>query len=709
MSDSVVILAHPTALATKRFTLAPDKRTLTESYGEGKYFRAETVPLEGLGDLYDLLELLAHDTRAFLVRGELIPGTQLDHCRRLKKQNGTDAPTLREVPRRWLMLDIDGAQAPVDWGTPAGCAAAANTLLGLLPMELRTAGHIWQASASAGIRPGLRMHYFFWLDRALGETDLERWGESVNDVAGKKILDLAVFRTIQPLYVAEPLFENVINPVAQRLGYVPGVPAILPKLNGRGEVWRRKLEPLYYESNDKIHDHVRDACASYFFTNGAQADDEVLRKALIAGTTKALELQGLPGEYTPAKIEAEIASGRSFVASNVEVGENLLLDNRGQPRGTVSNIIDVMRGHEDWRGLLSWNARVGQIEFLKMSPWGSRGAWTDADSVHATSWFAREKRMGVDDGTLLRAAMAMARAQEIDPVAEWLLAVEWTGPPLIDTWMINWCGAEDCEYVRRVSRMFMVGCVARALIPGCKHDTVLVLQGETGCGKSTLVETLATDPWYAAVTEEKDLLQKIHGPWLVELPELGPFRSMHYNRIKSFTSTRVDRFRAPYMRLPEDRKRTCALVATLNDDGVGWNEDPTSARRFWPVDVGQIDRVAVGQARGQLFAEAVAAFKAGESWWVEDAKDPLFTARQETVYARDEWETILARTLRDGGGGFGPNGRSAAFPANPPEFTIADLVGAAFQRYNPDKRDQQRAAAVLIRLGYVNNGAVWHK
>jgi predicted P-loop ATPase len=88
---------------------------------------------------------------------------------------------------------------------------------------------------------------------------------------------------------------------------------------------------------------------------------------------------------------------------------------------------------------------------------------------------------------------------------------------------------------------------------------------------------------------------------------------MNHNHIKGFTSTRIDRFSAPYMRLPEDRKRTCSLGITLNPEGIGWNHDATGARRFWPVNVTRIDRDAVAAAREQMFAEAVVAFKDGEN------------------------------------------------------------------------------------------------
>lgn len=710
VGDSIAVLQHPTALATKIHHYL-GARVHTDPYGDGKYFRAEVVPLGGLGDLHDLLQVLAKDTRAFCIRGEPVPGRDLTRIRRTKKTKDGEAAGFREVPRRWVMIDVDSLDDTYEpnWGSVEGCQQAADRLLGQLPMELRTAGYVWQVSSSAGVKSGLRMHLFFWLDRPLGEAELTRWGEAVNDAAGQKIVDTAVFRTVQPLYTANPLFDNMLDPVARRIGYVPGAPAKLPKLTQRADAWREKLQPLYYESNDKIHDHVRDACASFFCAHGPDADATPLRKGVQNAVARALELQGRD-DYDDARLESEIESGRGFAKDRAAAGENLLTDNVGIPKGCIANLLAVMQSHDDWRNLIAWNIRHARIDILRTTPWGSTaGEWRDSvDSVHAAQWFAREKRMAVDDGTLLRAATACAREREVDPVAEWLTGLEWDGVRRIDEWLIGWCGADDTPYVRRASRMWLIGCVARALWPGCKNDTVLVLQGETGMRKSTAFEVLA-GPWYAALNEEKDMLQKIHGPWIVELPELGPFRTMHYNRIKGFASTAMDRFRAPYMRLPEDRPRRCSLCATVNPEGLGWQEDPTSARRFWPVEVGWIDIDALKAARDQLFAEAVAAFQGGEQWWVEDPNDPDFKAAQETIYAVDTWEATFERVLVKGGSGFGPNGRVCTLQPDAPEFELVDLLAVAFGDHRGERRDQFRAARALIRLGYVSAGKMWKR
>jgi predicted P-loop ATPase len=709
VAENIVILHHASALLTKTWSLGERGKPIQQDYGFAKTFQAQVVELVNFTDLCELLDVLATEPHRCAIRGAPIAGRNLDSVLRRKKARADEAAFFQEQPRCWMMLDVDikSSDIPLDYSTPEGCQAAINTAIGQLPFEVRLAGCWWQLSSSAGFKGGIRAHLWFWLDRPLGEIELTRWGEFANETAGKLIVDTAVFRTVQVHYTANPVFDGVIDPVAQRTGYIAGPPATLPRLAARMGAWRKKLEPLADPTNKEIHKHIRDACASYFCAGGPDAPANVLELALRQAVARAEDLQERKGDYPEEKLQAEIASGRDFARNRAAAGENLLLGTDGTPKSTIGNAYAIMQSSEIWRELVGYNKRENRVDLLREPPWGGPPrAWSDADSVEAATWFVREQRMAADDAIVYRAVMALARLHTFDPVADYLENLVWDGIPRLDTWLIDWCNSKDTVYNRRVGRLWPVSAVARALTTnpeGVQVDTVMVLQGATGVKKTSLLRMLG-GRWYAAVIDDKDLVQKIHGPWIVEFPELGPFTAGDVNKIKGFVDQKKDRYRTPYARVPEDKTRGSVIVATTNEQK--WQQDATSARRFWPVDVERIDLAKVD--RDQLWAEAVQAYKSGEEWWV-DAADPDFATAQNDQYASDPWEDLIGYAVDEGKAAWDPDGKMVSIPGNCRKVSTASIFIVVFGDRHMRKQEQNRVAKCMRRLGWVAKDRGWER
>src|SRR5699024_1079142 len=102
---------------------------------------------------------------------------------------------------------------------------------------------------------------------------------------------------------------------------------------------------------------------------------------------------------------------------------------------------------------------------------------------------------------------------------------EWDGVKRVDTLLIDYLGAEDTEYVRQVTRKTLCAAVNRVKDPGCKFDTMLVLCGPQGIGKSTLIQKLGgkwfTDSLSIADMKDKTAAEKLQGFWLIEVGELA--------------------------------------------------------------------------------------------------------------------------------------------------------------------------------------------
>ena len=70
---------------------------------------------------------------------------------------------------------------------------------------------------------------------------------------------------------------------------------------------------------------------------------------------------------------------------------------------------------------------------------------------------------------------------------------------------------------------FFISAVARIMEPGCKHDTVPVLEGPQGIGKSTALKLLFR-PYFSddmAELGSKDASMQVRTAWCTELAELS--------------------------------------------------------------------------------------------------------------------------------------------------------------------------------------------
>ena len=201
-----------------------------DGYDRTRILDGYTVPVADLADLLALLQRLLPRPECCIIRGGLLAGERATGTRRLlypDKDTG-EPPTVRDVPRRWVALDMEGIALPPDVPAAdlAGCACIA---LATLPPAFHAAACIVQASASHGLRPDLRLRLWLWLDRPAWGRELKRW---LRDTPA----DPSVFGAAQPIYTAAPVFApGMCDPLPSRLLFMPGRPAVaVPLPRGAG-------------------------------------------------------------------------------------------------------------------------------------------------------------------------------------------------------------------------------------------------------------------------------------------------------------------------------------------------------------------------------------------------------------------------------------------------------------------------------------------
>lgn len=209
-------------------------------------------------------------------------------------------------------------------------------------------------------------------------------------------------------------------------------------------------------------------------------------------------------------------------------------------------------------------------------------------------------------GHVLDAIQTLCIENAYHPIHGYLDDVDWDGVPRLETWLINYLGAEDTPLNRAIGKLTLVAAVRRVRQPGCKFDTVVVLEGPQGTGKSTALRILAGDDNFSDQDliglDQKTQAELLEGVWLYEIAELSGLRKADVTHAKSFFSRQVDQIRPAYGRFKERWPRQCIFVGTTNDDD--YLKDVTGNRRFLPVKTTQIDLESIARDRDQLWAEA---------------------------------------------------------------------------------------------------------
>lgn len=201
------------------------------------------------------------------------------------------------------------------------------------------------------------------------------------------------------------------------------------------------------------------------------------------------------------------------------------------------------------------------------------------------------------------------------PVHDYLARLQWDRKARIDTWLVDYLGAEDTPLNRAFGRKILCAAVRRVRHPGCKFDHMLVVEGPQGIGKSSAILALCHDrDWFTDQLEigadAKVTIEKTAGRWILEMPELDGLSRRDTNRVKSFIPTMIDSARLSYGRFKSDRPRQFVLFGTTNESR--YLTDTTGNRRFWIVRATAADPAGIAAARDQLWAEA-AEREAGEN------------------------------------------------------------------------------------------------
>jgi predicted P-loop ATPase len=300
-----------------------------------------------------------------------------------------------------------------------------------------------------------------------------------------------------------------------------------------------------------------------------------------------------------------------------------------------------------------------------------------------------------------------------NPIYDYLMSVpKWDShdrvPELLGALGIT-SSSHDYQVYYTYMRKWLISCVARPLqwlkddgdpTLNDKIDTLLVLKGGQGRGKSTFFKemcptpTLFSDSLQSIEHNEKDASIHLLNYWMIEFGEFdGLVKKSSIETLKSFITRRAERFRPPYRQTEITARRPSVLVGTTNSDQ--FLNDPTGARRFWTIEVDdhlKIDLDFIKKNRDMIWSQAIALFLAGEQWWLEDVEQVKSDVVNEKFKRQDPWSDYVERWVATADAKFGERHG----------FTLTQLFDALQLKVGSlTSGDQNRMKKILKDMGYI--------
>lgn len=318
--------------------------------------------------------------------------------------------------------------------------------------------------------------------------------------------------------------------------------------------------------------------------------------------------------------------------------KDLDVDRKGNILPTSDNFLRIMRNDKLLANLGGYNEFNHRPEVFGPLPWTKERdskSWTDTDDAGLRHYIETVYKI-TGAGKCADALALVHEANKFHPVRSFLDPLEWDGIPRLDTLFIDYLGAEDCEYIRQVTRKAFTAAVARIYQPGCKFDYMATLTGIQGIGKSTLIKKMG-DPWYSdtiTTVSGKEAYEALQGVWLLEMSELTATRKADVEAVKQFISKQEDTYRMAYAKRTVSYPRQCIFIGTTNDNE--FLRDRTGNRRFWVIEVGKYSRkksvfddLNQGEV-AQIWAEAKFRYKQKENLYLSgDMEEEALKRQQE--------------------------------------------------------------------------------
>lgn len=379
-------------------------------------------------------------------------------------------------------------------------------------------------------------------------------------------------------------------------------------------------------------------------------DDE--KKSFAAMMDFAVSLDAVKLQIAEEKkidASSEFAEGSDWRSQLRYMPRSSILEN------SVWNEMLILNNDPDFANF-AFNEMANRIQITGNMPWErprDNPFWRDADTAQLKAIIdVRYVMFSTRNHDV--AFTKVADDRHFHPVRDYLDALpEWDGTVRCDTLFIQYLQADDTPYTRAISRKTLTAAVARIYYPGTKFDSVPVLDGAQGIGKSSIWKELAGDEYFSDALSLTDMddkagAEKLQGFWIIEIGELAGMKKADIEKVKSFMSTADDKYRPSYGKVVESHPRQCLIVATVNGE-QGYLRDITGNRRFWIIKCHQQEKSKLWkitpEERDQIWAEAKYYYENGEKLYLEGELLSAAENEQKAAMEADDREGLVEEYL----------------------------------------------------------------
>ena len=361
-----------------------------------------------------------------------------------------------------------------------------------------------------------------------------------------------------------------------------------------------------------------------------------------------------------------------------EMADKLSRNGRGAVVASIPNLKIILSKHKNWRGVFGWDDLMDCPSIVNVPSWSNgrgikEGAWSKTGAV-TDAVKANLADMGLNAGTesIHTAITEVCRENPVNKLKEKLQSLKWDGTPRLEKMAERYFPLDkdytdtERECANQMMTKMLVGAVKRAYMPfegdGVKHDSMIVIAGDSGAGKSVAVNIIGSvcgEDYFTTVRnvirdDGRDFLIGLQGRWVAELPELAGFLNERTDTemLKALLTEKTDTYRELYQGRTSRFKRLTTFWGTYNPKANrGVIYDKTLTRRMWFVDLAQggcVDLDNLKKDIEQLWAEAVVLEEKGYTNFFDDkAMEETARAMTARYYVENPLEDYLEGLLSD--------------------------------------------------------------